>query len=84
MPKVISPELLITKLTDENEKLKKELEQAQKDIKDFEVLAIEWKDGFNKMKRSLEIKIKHLEQTETELREEIDGLEKAARYNSRN
>ncbi len=60
---MISPELLITKLTDENEKLKKELEQAQKDIKDFEALAVEWKDGYNRMKRSLEIKITHLEQT---------------------
>lgn len=71
---MISPELLITQLIDENEKLKKELEQAQKDIKDFEVLAVEWKDGYNKMKRSLEIKIEHLEQTLQEVRLEMKEL----------
>lgn len=66
----ISPELLITQLNDENEKLKKELEQAQKDIRDFEVLAIEWKSGYDRMKQSLEIKITHLEQTIEELENE--------------
>jgi len=59
---IILPEQLITELIIENEKLKFELEQAQKDIKDFEVLAIEWKLGYEKMKNSLEIQIKHLNQ----------------------
>lgn len=71
----LSPEQLITELTLENKKLKEELEQAKKDIKDFEVLAIEWKLGYSKMERNLEIKIKHLEQTLEEYKEEIEFLE---------
>ena len=74
---MISPELLIAKLTDENEKLKKELEKAQKDIKDFEVLAVEWKDGYNKMKRDLEIRLEHAAQINQALRLEMKDLQDA-------
>ena len=68
----ISPELLITELTDKNEKLTRELEEGQQLIKDFESLALVWQSNYNKMKRDLEIEIKHLEQTIEEMKKEVE------------
>lgn len=84
MNQPISPELLITQLNDENTQLKLELAKTIDDLKDFEMLAIGWKDGYNREVRDLKIKNKHLEQTIEELQSEINGLEKCIRQNSRN
>ena len=63
-------EQVITELMIENKKLRDELEEAKSDILDFEKLGIEWKSGYDKMKTSLEIKIKHLQQTIEEMEKE--------------
>lgn len=54
--------------------LKGKLEDTLKNIKDFEYLAIEWKRGYDQMKRNLEIKIEHLEQTIEEMENERKDL----------
>jgi hypothetical protein len=68
---MISPEILINALQKENERLKEELEQAQKDIHDFEVLAIEWKKGHTALERAHKIKIMEYKQIIEELEDEI-------------
>lgn len=75
MSDAISPEQLITNLTYENKKLKDELRQAESNLEEFEHLAIEWKDGYNKREHQLKVKITHLEQTIEELKDEIDELQ---------
>jgi len=67
----ILPEVLITQLNSENAKLKMELEKTIEDLKDFEILAKGWKDGYNREVRELKIKNKHLEQIIEELQNEI-------------
>ena len=85
MNQPITPEVLITQLNDENLKLKLELAKTIDDLKDFEMLAIGWKDGYSREVRDLKIKSKHLEQTVEELHNEINALEKTIRQNySRN
>lgn len=66
----ISPEQLINELTVENEKLKTDLLKAEQEINNFEVLAKEWKRGYNKLDLETSIKIRHLEQTIQELESE--------------
>lgn len=66
---MITPEQLVTNLTDQVSKLEKELEEAQQDIKDFEKLAHEWKEGWEKTERDLKIKLANAQQT-------IEQLEK--------
>lgn len=73
----IPPEVLITQLNDENAKLKLELAKTIDDLKDFETLAIGWKDGYSKEVRDLKIKNKHLEQTIEELQSEVNALQKS-------
>jgi hypothetical protein len=71
---MISPEQLINDLQKENEMLKEELVQAQKDIKDFEVLAIEWRKGHTDLERKYKTKLMESDQVIRELEEEIDEL----------
>jgi len=66
-----TPEQFIYDLQSQVIRLEKELNQAQQDIKDFEVLAIEWKKGYSKAAKSYEIKLEHAEQIIEELREEL-------------
>jgi hypothetical protein len=61
----------IDELEKENRKLKEELEIAQKDIRDFEVLAIEWKKGHSDLERKHRIEVGNLEQTICELVKEL-------------
>lgn len=67
----ISPEQLITELTYENRKLKADLLETKRNLEDFEVFAIEWKDNYNKREHQLKVQIKHLEQTIEELEKEL-------------
>jgi len=68
---MITPEQLIYDLQSQIARLETELNQAQQDIKDFEVLAVEWKKGYDKSKRDYEIKLEHAEQIIEELQEEL-------------
>jgi hypothetical protein len=71
---VITPEQLITDLQKENQSLKEELEQAQKDIKDFETLAIEWKKGYLENIGKLKVQLSNYEQVIEELQEELKAF----------
>jgi len=68
---MISPEQLITNLVEKIVRLEKELEEAQKDIKDFEVLAIEWKKGHRDLENKHRVEIGNLRQIIEELEKEI-------------
>jgi predicted RNase H-like nuclease (RuvC/YqgF family) len=68
---MISPEILINALQTENNRLKEELEQAQKDIHDFEVLAIEWKKGYSDLERAHKRQIMEYRQIIQELQDEL-------------
>lgn len=74
---MITPEQLINDLQKENERLQKELDQAQKDIRDFEVLAIEWKKGYRELEIKYRAKLKESDQVIRELEEEIEELKAA-------
>lgn len=71
---MISPEQLISDLLKENQKLKEELEQAQKDIRDFEVLALEWRKGHQDLKFKFDKKLLEKDQVTQELEDEIKEL----------
>lgn len=79
MNQPISPELLITQLYDENAKLKLDLAKTIDDSKDFEILAIGWKRGYDIEVKQLKVKIKHLEQTIEELENENREISKSLR-----
>jgi len=68
---IIQPEELVTNLISENEKLRLELEEAEREIKNFEQLGLEWKRGYDKLKHESDIKIMHLEQIAEDLRMEL-------------
>ena len=53
------------------EKLKAELEIAQKDIADFELLAVEWRKGYEKLKQKYNIEVSNLKQEIEELKIEL-------------
>jgi dsDNA-specific endonuclease/ATPase MutS2 len=67
----LTPEQLINDLQKEVFKLKEELEEAHKDIKDFEILAIEWRKGYKKLEMKHSIEIMELKQTIEELEKEL-------------
>ena len=71
---MITPEQLINDLQKENARLTQELEQAQKDIRDFEVLAIEWRKGHQDLKAKHHVKTTEYEQIIEELEDEIGEL----------
>jgi predicted nucleic acid-binding Zn-ribbon protein len=68
---MLTPEQLIYDLQSQIVRLEKELEQAQKDIKDFEVLAVEWKRGYEELRRNHNVEIGNLEQEIEELKKEL-------------
>lgn len=68
---MISPEQLITDLQKDIDRLTKELEEAQKDIRDFEFLAIEWRKGHTELERKHRIEVGNLKQTIEELEKEL-------------
>ena len=62
---MLTPEQLIYDLQSQIIRLEKELEQARKDIRDFEDLAIEWPGkGYSELKSKLakEIEVANLKQ----------------------
>lgn len=71
----MTPEQLISELQSKIDKLEMELSQAQKDIRDFEILAIEWKKGYSDMERNYRIKLQNAEQVIEELEKELDEYE---------
>lgn len=71
---VITPEQLIYDLQSQIMRLEKELEQAQQDIKDFEVLAVEWKKGYRDLESKHRVKTRENELVMGELQDEIDEL----------
>ncbi len=71
---MLTPEQLIYDLQSQVIKLEKELEQAQKDIKDFEVLAVEWKKGYRELERKYKIESMEAEQIICELERELRDL----------
>ena len=71
---MLTPEQLISNLQSQIENLTKELEQSQKDIRDFEVLAIEWKKGYKELETKHRIQITEKDQIIKELEEEIEEL----------
>ena len=76
---MLTPEQLIYDLQSQIIRLEKELEQAQKDIKDFEVLAQEWKRGYAKREMDLNIKLANANQTIEELESELMTLKSTDR-----
>jgi uncharacterized small protein (DUF1192 family) len=70
----LTPEQLIYDLQSQITRLERELEQAYMDIKDFEVLAIEWKKGHRDLDNKHKIKIMEKDQVIDELQDEIDEL----------
>lgn len=68
---MISPEQFISDLQRENARLQSELDQAQQDIKDFEVLAIEWRKGYRDMEREYRIKLANAKQVIEQLEQEL-------------
>ena len=71
---MISPEQLIANLIEKIVRLEKELEEAQKDIKDFEVLAVEWKKGHGELKFKHDVKQMEKDQIIRELEDDIEEL----------
>jgi hypothetical protein len=67
----MTPEDLIRQLQDQVIKLESELFIAQQDIKDFEVLAVEWKKGHEKLKIKHTIEVANLRQEIEELKVEL-------------
>ena len=68
---MITPEQLIYDLQRQIIRLEEELQQAQLDIKDFEVLAVEWKDGYDKLKIKHQAELGNAQETIEELEKEI-------------
>lgn len=68
---MITPEQLIYDLQTRIVRLEKELEQAQTDIKDFEVLAQEWRKGYSELKSKHHMETTNLKQTIEELEKEL-------------
>jgi predicted RNase H-like nuclease (RuvC/YqgF family) len=73
-------EQLVSDLQKENRQLREELEEAQKDIRDFEVLAKEWRKGYAELERKHRIKMMELEQVVTELEKELEGWKTCGDY----
>lgn len=71
---MITPEQYISDLEKQISKLEVELEQAQKDIRDFEVLAQEWRKGHQDLKFKSEVKLREKDQIIAELEDEIEEL----------
>lgn len=67
----MTPEQLIYDLQKQVISLESELNQAQQDIKDFELAAIEWKQGFSKMEKDYKIKLANALKTIEQLEEEF-------------
>ena len=68
---MLTPEQLIYDLQSQVVRLEKELEQAQKDVRDFEVLAQEWKRGHADLNTKHRIEVANLKQTIEELEKEL-------------
>lgn len=69
---MILVESLINDLQKEIARLQGELEQAHKDIKDFENLAREWKKGYQEEVRALKARIIERNQVIDSLQEELE------------
>jgi hypothetical protein len=67
-----TPEHLINDLKKEITKLKEELEVLKLHIVDFEKLAIEWKNGHEKLKRKSKLELAHSQQIIEELQKELN------------
>lgn len=76
---MLTPEQLIYDLQSQIIRLEKELEQAQKDIRDFEVLAIEWRKGHTELNRKHLAETNNLKQTIEELEDELEDAKKELR-----
>lgn len=71
---MITPEQLINDLLKQIVNLHEELTQAQQNIKDFELLALEWKRGHQDLEQKHKSKLMEYEQIVKELEEERDNL----------
>lgn len=67
----MTPEQLIYDLQKQIILLESELNQAQQDIKDFELAAIEWKNGYQDMEKNYRIKLANALKTIEQLEEEF-------------
>ena len=79
---MISPEQYIADLERTISKLEEELIQAKKHFEDFEVLAIEWKCGYNKLNAKHSIAIQEKDQIIKELQDELE-FSKSYDFNDR-
>lgn len=70
-----SIESFVNNLQKENEILKKELEQAQKDIKDFENFAVIWRKNYIEMESKYKIKLANTKQIIEQLEKELEEFE---------
>ena len=68
---MITPEMLISQLQDRVSELTAELDRAQQDIKDFDILAIEWKKGYSELNIKHRIEIGNLKQTIEQLEQDL-------------
>ena len=73
---MITPEQLISDLKNQISKLEEELATTQQDIKDFEVLAIEWKKSYSSMERNYKIRLSNAQQTIEGLEQELEDFKK--------
>jgi predicted RNase H-like nuclease (RuvC/YqgF family) len=69
---MIPVESLVNDLQKENSRLKEELEQAQRDIKDFETIAAIWKKGYVEDVNALKVKIVEYKQIIDSLQKELE------------
>ena len=76
----MTPEQLIYDLQKQVLRLEQELEEANKDIRDFEKLAIEWKKGHRELLALHEIEKKHADLILKELQEELMDFKEARDY----
>jgi hypothetical protein len=82
---ILSPEEALLHYKEKCEKLELDLKVAEQDMRDFEVLALEWKKKYAELEHKSRVKIIELEQTIQELEQEKDDFEEFVRRNySRN
>jgi predicted RNase H-like nuclease (RuvC/YqgF family) len=77
---MITPEQLIYELQKQVDRLTEELDQAQRDIRDFEIAAIEWRDGYEDMEKDYKRKLGNAEQVISQLEEDLKELSSTEEY----
>ncbi len=78
-----SAEDLIRTLTEETEKLRKEVAQLLEDVKDFERLALVWKKSYQELEFNYAIQLGNKDQIIEELEGELEDLKSSLEQQDR-